>query len=158
MHLTPATLIDYLHRELPPGDDAKVLAHLEACSACTAELNAEAALSERLRAGARAETLDMPVGLRAAIFQRIGELEPTFWERLSAGLRPVVLVPLAVAAAASFLVFAPIRTHQPSTLTLPVSYYLEEHAAHVQENPLADRSAAIMMKPALVSLADDGAR
>ncbi|MBV8150199.1 MAG: zf-HC2 domain-containing protein [Candidatus Eremiobacteraeota bacterium] len=181
MHFTPETLIDYLHRELPPGEDARVLAHLETCTVCTAELNAEAAITERLRAYARAETQEMPAGVRSAVLQHIrtAAAQPTFLERLQAALRPLVAVPLAAAAVAAIVIFGP-ASHRSATspVTLPVSYYLEEHAAHVQENPLADRSAALMMVPAaslepmaqrgqqpalihtasIVSFADDSAR
>ena len=143
-HLTNEKLIDYLHRELSPSEDAAVLAHLDACESCKRELNAEAAIAERLRADARADERELPLGLAAAIIARINESTPTPLEQLRAFLRPVVLVPLAGLIALA--VIFPL-THMGSTVApgLPVTFYLEEHAAHAQENPLADRSSAVMM-------------
>lgn len=172
-HLNIDTLIDYQRGELAPGDDAAVLAHLEACAVCTREFNAESALVERLRTEARAAELELPLGMRSAIMARIAASAPTPFERIAAWLRPIVVVPvLAAVAAAAFFLF-PMTQHQAAPpAAMPVSYYLEEHAAHAQENPIADRSAAVMMTtsstaatPALplieaasMTLADDGAR
>lgn len=146
-HLNIDTLIDYQRGELAPGDDAAVLAHLEACADCTRRLNAESVLVELLRADARATERELPLGMRSAIMARIASLAPTPWERIAGWLRPIVVVPAAVAvAAAAFVVVLPLTQHpaqQPAGV--PVSYYLEEHAAHAQENPIADRSAAVMM-------------
>jgi anti-sigma factor RsiW len=143
-HLGTETLIDYLHGGLAPGEDARVLAHLETCEACTRDLNGEAALTEHLRAAATAEELELPLGMKAAIMARIADAQRTsLLERAQSWLRPVVLVPLAAAAIAA-AVFVPQALQTPSH-ALPVSYYLEEHAARAQENPLADRSAAVMM-------------
>ncbi|MBV8602498.1 MAG: zf-HC2 domain-containing protein [Candidatus Eremiobacteraeota bacterium] len=145
-HLGNDTIIDYLHRELAPGEDAAVLMHLEACADCSVRLNLESAIGGRLRAQAKAEELDLPLGMREAIMARIAAeaAAPTPWERLAAWLRPAVVVPV-VAAAALAAVLIPMGTQHAAAPTLPVMYYLEEHAAHAQENPLADRSATVMM-------------
>ena len=143
-HLGNDTIIDYLHRELAPGEDAAVLLHLEVCEQCSLQLNLESAIAGRLRTAAKAEELELPLGMREAIMARLAEAAPTPLERLAAWLRPIVVVPL-VAAAAAAAVLIPLGSHRAPAQALPVMYYLEEHAAHAQENPLADRSAAVMM-------------
>ena len=153
-HLTIETLIDYLHHELPPGQDAMVLAHLEACRDCASELNVEAAITDRLRTTARAEELDMPLGMRTAIMARIAELRPTPLEAVRRWLGPIVLVPVAASIAAAAFFFAPHTAPQSQQAALPISYYLEAHAAGAQGNPLADRGT--VMLPAM--LTQDGAR
>lgn len=154
-HFTIETLLDYLHRELPPGKDAKVLAHLEECRECARELDVEAAITDRLRATARAEELEVPIGMRSAILARIAGLRPGPLDAVRRWLRPVVLVPLAASLAAAAFFLSPYGTpHNAQTAALPVSYYLEAHAVRAQENPLADRGS--VMLPAM--LIQDGAR
>lgn len=151
-HLNAATLIDYLHHELSPSEDADVLAHLQSCEACTQELNIEASITDRLRATARAAELEMPAGMRGAIMARIAEQRPSPWEALRAWLRPVIVVPVAAAVATAAFLFGPALNPPASNPRLPVSYYLQQYAAHAEQNPLADRSTAIMAS------FDDGAR
>jgi hypothetical protein len=146
MHPTTDTLIDYLHRELPPEQDASVLAHVSACQACAAALEAEAAFTECLRSAARAEEREFPAALRTSILDAALRREPTWPERLRAFARPVILAPLAVGVAAAVLGLVPLSRH-PAALgpSLPVQYYLDEHAASAGQNPLADRSATTML-------------
>lgn len=151
-HLNSAILIDYLHHELSPSEDAEVLAHLQSCQACTQELNIEASITDRLRATARAAQMEMPAGMRSAIMARIAEQRPNPWEALRAWLRPLVVVPVAAAVATAAFLLGPALSPAPSTNRVPVSYYLQQYAAHAQQNPLADRSTAIMAS------FDDGAR
>jgi anti-sigma factor (TIGR02949 family) len=153
-HLNIETLIDYLHHELAPGQDASVLAHLEECRDCASELNVEAAITERLRATARTEDLDLPVGMRSAIMARIAALRPTPLDVVRRWLGPIVLVPVAASIAAAAFFLAPHPTTQNQQAALPVSYYLEAHAVGAQGNPLADRGT--VMLPAM--LTQDGAR
>ena len=151
-HLSPDILIDYMHHELPPSEDAKVLAHLEACAVCVRELDIEASITERLRASARAEALELPLGMRSAIVARIASLTPSPWERVSAVFRPVVLLPVAAVLTAVAIFLGPNLQPQPPNAALPVSYYLQQYAVHSQQNPLADRGTVIM------SSFDDGQR
>jgi anti-sigma factor (TIGR02949 family) len=150
-HLNPDVLIDYLHHELPPGQDAKVLAHLEACARCARELDVEASITDRLRAAARADELELPLGMRSAIIARISAVRPNPWDRLSAVFRPVVLLPVAAVLTAVAIFVGPVLQPQQNT-ALPVSYYLQQYAVHSQQNPLADRGTVIM------SSFDDGPR
>jgi len=99
-HLTSDLLTDYLHHELAPADDARVLAHLETCEECKRELDIEATITDRLRAIARAEELELPLGMQSAIMARIAGLRPAPWQTLRRFLRPIVIVPFAAAVAA----------------------------------------------------------
>ena len=145
LHLTSDLLIDYLHHELGPADDARVLAHLETCDECKHELDIEATITDRLRSIARAEELDLPLGMRSAIMTRIAGLRPSPWQALHKLLRPVVIVPFAAAVAAGAFFLTPVLSPPASPgAALPVSYYLEEHDVRAQENPLGDRSAVIL--------------
>lgn len=144
-HLTSETLIDYLHHELSPADDARVLAHLESCATCTSELNVEASITERLRAVARADALELPLGLRGAILARIASRDAGPTAALRRWLGPILLVPFAAAvAAAAFFLSPALSPPTAQTAALPVSYYLEQHAVQAQENPLGDRGTIIM--------------
>jgi anti-sigma factor RsiW len=150
-HLNSTTLIDYLHHELSPSEDAEVLAHLQSCESCSQELNIEASITDRLRATAKATQLEMPPGMRNAIVARIAAHRPTPWEALRALVRPLIVVPVAAALATAAFLLAPAIS-PPSTARVPVSYYLRQYAAHAGQNPLADRGTAIMAS------FDDGAR
>ncbi|MGH7659664.1 MAG: anti-sigma factor family protein [Vulcanimicrobiaceae bacterium] len=151
-HVSSATLIDYLHHELSPSEDAEVLAHLHSCEACTREMDLEASIADRLRATARATEMEMPAGMHAAIMARIAQHRPTAWEALGAWARPLVFVPVAAAVAAAAFLLVPALSPPPAPARVPVSYYLQQYAAHAQQNPLADRGSAIMAS------FDDGAR
>ncbi len=107
-HLTSDLLIDYLHHELGPADDARVLAHLEMCEECKPELNVEATITDRLRAIARAEELELPLGMQSAIMARIADLQPNPWQSLRRFLRPIVIVPFAAAVAAGAFFLTPV--------------------------------------------------
>lgn len=151
-HVNSDTLIDYLHHELSPGEDAEVLAHLQNCEACTQELNIEASITDRLRATARATQLEIPAGMRGAIMARIADCRRTPWESLRAWTRPLIVVPVAAALATAAFFLGPARLSQSHATRVPVSYYLQQYAAHAQQNPLADRGVAIMAS------FEDGAR
>jgi len=153
-HLTSDTLIDYLHHELEPADDARVLAHLETCEDCKRELNVEATITDRLRAAARAEELELPPGFRSAIMARIAALQPSAWQSVLRFLRPVVVIPFAAAVAAGAFFLTPVLSPQTtSRAALPVSYYLQEHDVRADEYPLGDRSAVILSS---LNSANDG--
>lgn len=152
-HIDIDTLIDYLHHELSPSDDAKVLAHLENCEACARELDVEASITDRLRAAARSEELEPAASMRNAILKRIADLRPSPWERLGAWARPLAVVPVAAAlAAAAFFLGPAIGQQTPPKDALPVSYYMQQYAVHAQQNPLSDRGTMVMTS------FDDGAR
>lgn len=151
-HLNSDTLIDYLHRELSPAEDARVLSHLESCELCAGELQIEATLTERLRSAARVAEVELPLGMQSAIMARIAAIRANPWERFASWLRPIVVVPVAAALAAGAFFLSPLQQQAPARAALPVSYYLQQYAVHAQQNPLADHGTIIM------SSFDDDAR
>jgi predicted anti-sigma-YlaC factor YlaD len=128
-HATQEQLIDYLHRELAPGEDAALALHLGTCDACRERYDDEARLSEALRTYARATEREMPVGIRAAVFGAIEErTQPAWRAALSRWMRPAFAVP--VTAALVLVAFAGYGTaHHGSGTTIDAAYYLDDHAA-----------------------------
>ncbi|MGD0967811.1 MAG: anti-sigma factor [Candidatus Aquilonibacter sp.] len=129
-HLNQEQLVDYLHGELAPGEDASVLLHLESCDPCRVRYEEEASLSEQLRSFARVSERDLPPGVRASIF---GAIEASAGEvgwtaRLAGWLRPAIAIP--VAAAVLIVAFAGYDSaaHRART-TIDAAYYLDDHAA-----------------------------
>ena len=129
-HITSETLVDYIHGELTPEEDATVLAHLAACSVCAASYEEEARLSDYLRAGARAEERELPPALTARIRSEIErQARPAWWQQLTLVLRPTIGFPVAaVLVLAVVLGFSEIRTHV-NVPRIAATYYLEDHAA-----------------------------
>lgn len=150
-HINSDTLIDYLHHELSPSEDARVLSHLEACESCAREMNVEASIGDRLRSAARLQELELPLGMRSAILARIAEEARRPWDRLAAWLRPAIIGSVAAAVAAAAFYVGPTLQGARSN-ALPVSYYMQQYAVHAQQNPLADRGTMVL------SSFNDGAR
>lgn len=142
-HYTTDDLIDYLHGELAAAADARIHAHLAECADCRALYEAEAALGDMLRAAARADEREFPSIVKARVWEAVRNEEPTALERLRAIFRPVVAVPLAAALAlVAYFGVPAVRGTNVATgaPTVAAAYYLEEHAAEGQENPLADHT------------------
>jgi anti-sigma factor RsiW len=156
-HLTSETLIDYLHHELAADEDARVLAHLAACELCSRELNVEATITDRLRAVAHSEELELPFGMQSAIMARIASERSAGVGTLHRFLRPLVIVPFAAAAAAAAFFLTPVLSPAPTTApaALPVSYYIQQHDVREVDNPLGDHSTFILSS---LNTTDDGAR
>jgi anti-sigma factor RsiW len=155
-HLTPDLLVDYIHHELAPEDDALVYAHLAECSGCRHEYQAEVALSEVLRRAARAEEVEMPTAILARVRQRVRSTQPAPLDRFRAFLRPAaVLAGAAVLAAGAF--FASPYNHPAPHATVDARYYFEAHAAQQADNPFSEHGSAT---PAIESsmLEGEGAR
>jgi anti-sigma factor RsiW len=145
IHCTDADLIDYLHGELAPASDALVLGHLERCRDCTTRYEREAALGEHLRRAARRDERELPALVRARVWAAVHTQEPSLVDRLRAVLRPIVAIPALAAIAVAAFVAVPIVRDSTTVKPVPTvaaTYYLEEHAAEGQENPLADHTSA----------------
>lgn len=128
-HLHQAQLIDYLHGELAPDEDAALQLHLDSCAACRAHYQEEVDLSESLRYYARATERELPAGVRNSVWAAIesGEHAPSLVQRLAAWMRPAVALPVAAALVlAAFLGFNANAHHGT---TIDASYYLDDHAA-----------------------------
>jgi anti-sigma factor RsiW len=129
-HPSQEQLIDYLHRELAPGEDAALLLHLESCASCSQRYQDEASLSESLRGFARASERELPAGVRASIWSAIesSQRTPTWSDRLRSWLRPVVAIPVAAAFVVVALTGYESSLHRGGP-TIDAAYYLDDHAA-----------------------------
>jgi anti-sigma factor (TIGR02949 family) len=140
-HLTVERLVDYLHGELSPQEDAAVHAHLAECRECSEARDAETSLSELLRAHARTEERELPAGVVARIWDAIDNARaPSPWQRLLAAMRPAIALP-AAAALALALYFARTLPHgMLGTPKIDAAYYVENHAALTATTPFAEDS------------------
>lgn len=139
-HPTAEQLIDYLHRELQPSEDATMLAHLEECGQCRSLYESEARLSEVLRSHAHATERELPQGVVNSIWAAIEaqDVAPSFWERLARALRPIIAIPVAaVAVAAAFVGFIVFHPNASAT-TIEAAYYLNDHAALTRSVPFSE--------------------
>lgn len=129
-HPNQEQLIDYLHGELAPGEDAALLLHLDSCAACRALFQHEVELSESLRAYARATEREMPAGVRNAVWAAIesGERAPSWPQRALALLHPAVAFPIAAVLVLAAFIGYGSSVHQNGT-TIDAAYYLDDHAA-----------------------------
>jgi predicted anti-sigma-YlaC factor YlaD len=138
-HLTQDVLIDYLHGELPPGDDAMVLLHLEGCSACRHEYDIQADLTEAIRAYARATEAELPDDVRRSIWSAIDVAEAASLRgRLRRWIAPLAGVAAAAAAAIAIVVLTgPQHAAGPA---IDAIYYLDDHAALTSTVPFNEGS------------------
>jgi len=138
-HPTIEQIVDYLHGELSPAEDAAMHAHLAACSECEEHRNAEVALTETLRAHALAAERDLPPGVVASVRARVARPEkPDLWESLRAVFRPVVFVP-ATAAIAVMLYFGfGVRHAGRGPVAIDASAYVDSHAAMAATTPFSE--------------------
>jgi predicted anti-sigma-YlaC factor YlaD len=153
-HFTTDSLIDYIHGELPPAEDALAHAHLQSCGPCRAEFDRESALREALRLAARQQELELPSMLKAQIWAAVREQRPPLGVRLLAALRPAIALP-AIAILAIVTYFATPLGHGASgPKTVDAMYYFEQHAAEALQEPLAERS---LLSPVLETSTGDTA-
>ncbi|HMD02093.1 MAG TPA: zf-HC2 domain-containing protein, partial [Candidatus Baltobacteraceae bacterium] len=95
-HLTNDSLIDFIHGELAPEDDAYVHGHLVACDACRQNYDAEVWLSDALRTAASAEEREFPSLVAAHVWEKVRTLQAGPLERIAAFLSPIARPALAV--------------------------------------------------------------
>lgn len=129
-HPNQELLIDYLHGELAPDQDATLSQHLETCAACRGRYQDEVALSESLQVYARTTERELPAGVRNAVWATIeaGEVAPSWAQRLVAWLHPAVALPVAAALVlAAFVGYGTTARHNDTTID--ATYYLDDHAA-----------------------------
>jgi predicted anti-sigma-YlaC factor YlaD len=141
-HLTTETLIDYIHAELAPAEDALVHTHLQTCGLCRSEYERETRLSDALRLAARESEQELPGMVKALIWEAVRAERPTLSARLAALLRPAVAVPaLAVLLVATYFT-SPLGHQQAAARMVDATYYLEQHAAEELQNPLGERNVS----------------
>jgi anti-sigma factor RsiW len=141
-HLNADLLVDFVRGELAPEDDALAHAHLQTCSECRAEYDLEVALTDALRAAARAEEVEMPSAIKAAIWEQIRAAQPGPLARLAAFWRPALALPLAAALLLGGWFASPFAPHSAGSPTIDAAYYLEAHAAQTAQTPLSGNSAS----------------
>ena len=137
-HPNQELLIDYLHGELAPGEDAALLLHLDSCAACRASYHDEIELSESLQAYARASERELPAGVRNSIWAAIeaGESAPSWSQRVVAWLNPAVAVPVAAALVLAAFIGYGSSAHRATTID--ATYYLDDHAAVTSAVPFSE--------------------
>ena len=155
-HLTNETILDYIHGALSPQEDAAVYAHLEQCAQCRSENDAELALGEALRAHAAATELEMPATLKAAIWSEIRAAKPSVWNRIVAGFRPAIALPVAAVLAVA-LYFGVSSLNNQGGPTIEAAYYLQDHAAMNGTVPFSDRNANPVDMESTVNTANETA-
>ncbi len=147
-HYDRETLIDYLHGALEPEADAALFEHMELCPACRALHDEEARFGEALRGAARAEELEFPSLVKARVWDAIRREKPSWQSRLLAGWGPRLALPLAAAVALFAYLGGPVLHHDAvGTPGVAAAYYLDEHNAQVQDNPLGPGVAPAVYTP-----------
>jgi predicted anti-sigma-YlaC factor YlaD len=156
-HYTNDDYIDYLHGELAPAEDARLHEHLLVCETCRAAYESEARLGDWLRRAARDDERELPAMVKARVWEAVRVQQPSFGERLRAAFRPAFTLPLGVAMAALVFVVYPSLHTSTAAPSVAASYYLDEHAAEGQENPLADHPFSVVTaSDTSPDAADDG--
>lgn len=141
-HPSTDTLIDYIHRELSPQDDAAILLHVESCDDCRARYETEARLSEALRTHAAETERELPQGVVNSIWAALEAAPaPSFGERLREIFKPVVAVPLAAAIAVAIYFGVATTHHTGPRTTIDAAYYLDDHAALNSTTPFGEGDA-----------------
>ena len=140
-HYDRETLIDYLHRELAPEADADVFEHLETCAACRAQRDEEASFGEALRSFVQSTELELPSMIRARVWDHVRNERPSWVARLRAW-GPMIAVPVAAAVAlAAYLGTPVLQQHRTPAAGIEAAYFLDEHNAQAQQNPLGPGAA-----------------
>jgi len=157
-HLSTDLLIDFVHGELSPGDDARAHAHLAGCAACRDAYELEATLGEALRSAARADEREMPSLVAAAVWERVRAARPGPAARLRALLRPAFALPVAAALLIGGFFASPFA--HPNGPMVDAAYYFEAHAAETSANSLSERSSSAVLETSMLvpnsTSGDDG--
>lgn len=139
-HPTTAALLDYVHGELSPADDAAIYAHIESCAACRSEHEAEVAIGEMLRTQAAREERELPPTVKAEIWERVRAGKPAAWRGALSWIRPAIAVPVAAAIAIGAY-FGTTQIGRVPAPTIEASYYLQDHEAMNTTIPFSDRNS-----------------
>jgi len=131
-------LVDYERGELDAARDAAMHQHLQSCSGCREQWEADMALVESLRAWSTPR--EFPASILANVRQAMhAERPPTFMERLSAALRPAYAAPVAAALIAVVIYSGYHRMNQQQP-TLTGMDFVREHLAQTASLPSSDRA------------------
>jgi anti-sigma factor RsiW len=134
-HPSTDQLVDYLHGELTAAEDAAIHAHLATCSECERRRDEEAAITEALRAQARAVERDVPLGLFTRTRATVAKPHTSRWW---------FAFPAAAALAAA--IYVGIIAHGGgSSRTVEAAYYVNAHAVMTAREPFSDGVSPSMM-------------
>jgi anti-sigma factor RsiW len=136
-HPSIEQIVDFLHGEVAAADAAAIEAHLAICPECQRRRAEESAITDALRAYARATEREAPPPLLARI--RAGAVQaqlPSLGERLRGMLRPALVLPIA--AAIAVVLYLTMTSRQGSSTAIDAAYYVNEHAALAAKSPFAD--------------------
>lgn len=139
-HPSTDMLLDYVHGELSPPDDAAVYAHIEQCEPCRTEYQTEVALGEMLRANAALGERELPSSVKAEIWKRVRSGRPSALSRAFSWMRPAVAIPVAAALAIAAY-FGASYVGPRAAPAIEASYYLQDHAAMNSTIPFSDRNS-----------------
>jgi predicted anti-sigma-YlaC factor YlaD len=147
-HLSPDLLVDYLHGELAPEDDALAHAHLSACAECRGAYDLEASLTEAIRSAAKADEREMPSLISAFVWERVRAAQPGPFARVAGWLRPAIALPVAAALVLGGW-FASPYAHPGNKPRVDVMYYLQTHAAQAG-SPMLEQSDATSLETSML--------
>jgi len=151
-HPSIERIVEYLHGELSPAEDAAIYAHLASCPECDGKRTEELAITEALRGYAHATERDMPPGLATRIRSVAMQAQHGAWERFVAGFRPVVMVPVAAALAVAIYIGYDSWHHAAAPTSIQAASYVNNHAAMAASAPFGDAA------PPLTLTSDDATR
>jgi anti-sigma factor RsiW len=144
-HPSIEQIVDYLHRELPPEDDAAVHAHLATCRSCDDRRAEELTITEVLRAHADARQRELPASVAAGIRSAVEGAPLSLWGRLNGLFRPIVLVPATAAIAVALYVGYDALHRSAAPTAIDAGYYVNNHAAMAATAPFGDAAPPLVL-------------
>jgi predicted anti-sigma-YlaC factor YlaD len=130
-------LVEYERGELDAARDAAMHEHLQSCSVCHAEWQADLELVDSLRSWSTER--DFPPSILAGVRQAMyAQPAPSFMDRLRGVLRPAVAAPVAAAVLIA-VGYGYHRSHPPQP-SLTGMDYVREHFAQTASLPSSDRA------------------
>ena len=136
-HASLDQLVDYIHGELAPADDAFVHAHLSECSECARAYDREVSLTARLREVAQAQERELPDScVRAIRAAAQAPARPSLWH-MPQLLRPLAAIPAALIVAAVLYVGLAHRGAATAHAIDALSY-VHHHTAVTAAAPFSD--------------------
>lgn len=144
-HPSIERIVDYLHGELSPAEDAAIYAHFATCPECEGKRAEEVAITDALRAYARSTEREMPPGLATRIRTTAVDRKPAAWQRLLLGFRPAMLVP--VAAVAALAIYIGYDSWHRTAIATPIKAadYVNNHAAMAASAPFGDAAPPLTL-------------
>jgi anti-sigma factor RsiW len=149
-HPSIEQIVDYLHGELPPAQDAAMHAHLAGCPPCDERRAEEAAIGEALRAHVRAAERELPAGIAQRIRDATERSRESAWERVGAFFRPIVLIPTAAAVAVALFLVGYGWHNATAPTEIDAASYVNDHAAMAAGAPFGDAAP-----PAVLTSSDE---